>query len=55
MVVEDESIAACAQQRRQQKMKTTNDHCVGKGEIIRDLVKGKRMKANKDDCTYIKE
>ena len=33
MLAEDESIAACnkatMQQRRQQKMKTTNDDCVG--------------------------
>ena len=26
-----------------------------KGEIIKDLVEGKRMKTNKDDCTYMKE
>ena len=25
------------------------------GEIIKDLEEGKRMKANKDDCTHIKE
>jgi hypothetical protein len=25
------------------------------GEIIKDSVEGKHMKANKDDCTYIKE
>jgi hypothetical protein len=37
-------------------MKTTNDDCVGiRGNKKKDLVEGKRMKANKDDCTYIKE
>jgi hypothetical protein len=36
-------------------MKTTNDDCVGIGKMIKDLVEGKRMKANKDNGTYIKE
>jgi hypothetical protein len=40
---------------RAYKMKTTNDDCVGIGEILKDLVEGKRIKTNKDDCIYIKE
>jgi hypothetical protein len=35
-------------------MKMTNDDYIGIGEILKDLVEEKPMKANKDDCTYIK-
>ena len=36
-------------------MKTTNDDCVGIRGNNKRFGRGKCMKANKDNCTYIKE